>query len=82
MSNPNMLLARVLSWFPITAPITMLMRLGMTRVPAIDIVGSIVLLLLTIPLVLWAGAKVFRMGLLMYGKRLSLGEALQALKRA
>jgi ABC-2 type transport system permease protein len=82
MSNPNMILARVLSWFPITAPITMLMRLGMTRVPAIDIAVSISLLLLTIPLVLWAGAKVFRMGLLMYGKRPSLAEAWQTLRRA
>ena len=68
--------------FPITAPITMLMRIGMTRVPTIDIVASIALLLLAIPLVLWAGAKVFRMGLLMYGKRPSLAEAMQALRRA
>lgn len=82
ISNPNMIVARVLSWFPITAPITMLMRLGMARVPVIDIIGSIALLLLTVPLVLWAGAKVFRMGLLMYGKRASLAEAMQALRRA
>lgn len=82
ISNPNMIVARVLSWFPITAPITMLMRIGMARVPVIDIVISIVLLLATIPLVLWAGAKVFRMGLLMYGKRPSLAEALQALRKA
>jgi len=82
ISNPNMVAVRVLSWFPLTAPVAMLMRLGLTRVPTIDIVGSIAVLLVTIPLVLRAGAKVFRMGLLMYGKRLSLAEAMQALRRA
>ncbi len=81
-SNPNMTLARVLSWFPLTAPTMMMLRLPMTEVPTIDIVGSIAMLLLTIPAVLWAGAKVFRMGLLMYGKRPSLAQVMRALREA
>ena len=45
---------------------------------AISLVG----LTLTIPAVLWAGAKVFRTGLLMYGKRPSVRQVLRALREA
>jgi len=81
-ANPNMPLLRALSWFPLTAPTMTLLRLAMTEVPAVDIVGSIVVLLVSIPAVLWAGAKVFRMGLLMYGKRPSLAQVVRALREA
>jgi ABC-2 type transport system permease protein len=81
-SNPNMTFVRVLSWFPLTAPTMMLLRMPMAEVPAIDVVGSIVVLILTIPAVLWAGSKIFRMGLLMYGKRPSLRQVLRALRQA
>lgn len=81
-SNPNMTLVRVLSWFPLTAPTMMLLRLPMTEVPLVDVVGSIVMLILTIPVILWAGSKVFRMGLLMYGKRPGLRQVLRALRQA
>jgi len=60
----------------------MLLRLPMADVPTVDIVGSIGVLVISIPAVLWAGAKVFRMGLLMYGKRPSLGQVMQALREA
>ncbi len=81
-ANPNMTLARVLSWFPLTAPTMMLMRLALARVPWVDVVGSLLTLALTIPAILWAGAKVFRMGLLMYGKRPSVRQVLRALREA
>jgi len=81
-ANPNMTLARVLSWFPLTAPTMMMLRLPMAEVPTVDIVGSIVMIIIAIPAVLWAGAKVFRMGLLMYGKRPAVAQIIQALREA
>jgi ABC-2 type transport system permease protein len=81
-TNPNMTIVRVLSWFPLTAPTMMLLRLPMAEVPAIDIVGSIGMLLISIPAVLWVGSKIFRMGLLMYGKRPSLRQIVRALRQA
>lgn len=81
-SNPNMTLLRVLSWFPLTAPTVMMLRLPMVEVPVVDIVGSIVVLILAIPAVLWAGSKVFRVGLLMYGKRPSVADILRVLREA
>jgi ABC-2 type transport system permease protein len=81
-ANPNMPLVRILSWFPLTSPTMMLLRFPMAEVPLVDVVGSIGLLVVTIPAILWAGAKVFRMGLLMYGKRPALAEVLRALREA
>ena len=82
ITNPNAPIARVLSYIPLTAPTMMMLRLPLGTVPAEDIIGSIVVLLITIPIVLWAGAKIFRMGLLMYGKRPSVKEILRALRSA
>lgn len=81
-TNPNALIARVLSFFPLTAPTMMMLRLPLGAVPAEDIVGSIVVLLITIPIVLWSGAKIFRMGLLIYGKRPTLREIAHVLRSA
>jgi len=81
-TNPDMPLVRILSWFPLTAPTMMMLRLPMSEVPLVDIVGSLGFLILSIPVVLWAGAKVFRMGLLMYGKRPTLSQVLKALREA
>jgi ABC-2 type transport system permease protein len=82
ISNPNTLVARILSWFPLTAPTMMLMRMPLIEVPVIDIVASLITLSLSIPVILWAGAKVFRAGLLMYGKRATLRDVWQILVEA
>lgn len=82
IANPNFGLARVLSWFPLTAPMMMMLRLPYGQTPWIDIVGSIAGLVVSVPVVMWAGAKVFRTSLLVYGKRLSIAELWSALRRA
>ncbi len=81
-ANPNAMLARVLSWFPLTAPTMMMLRLPLAQVPAEDIAISLVALAVSIPAILWAGAKVFRMGLLIYGKRPDVGQVWRALREA
>jgi len=73
-ANPNVIVARVLSFFPLTAPTMMMLRLPLAQVPWVDVAGSIAVLLISIPAALWAGAKLFRMGLLIYGKRPTLRE--------
>ena len=81
-ANPNSGIIRFVSWFPLTAPTAMMLRLPMTEVPVIDIVGSLATILITIPLIVWLGAKVFRLGLLMYGKRPKIGEIWRLLREA
>ena len=82
MTNPNAMVVRVLSWFPLTAPTTMMLRLPLAEVPWTDIAGSIALLVVTIPVVVWFGAKVFRLGMLMYGKRPGILEIVRLLRHA
>ncbi|HEC33423.1 MAG TPA: ABC transporter permease [Chloroflexi bacterium] len=73
-TNPNATIARVLSFFPLTAPTMMMLRLPLAEVGWMDIAGSIVVLLLSIPAALWVGAKLFRVGLLIYDKRPTMKE--------
>jgi len=82
MTDPNAMVVRVLSWFPLTAPTTMMLRLPLAAVPWTDVVGSISLLLVTIPAVVWLGAKVFRLGMLMYGRRPGVLEIVRLLRHA
>ena len=81
-TNPNAPIAIVLSYIPLTAPVMMLMRLGFGQVPAGQIAISLALLTAGIVVSLWAGAKIFRTSLLMYGKRPSLKDLARAFKQA
>ncbi|MCX7855802.1 MAG: ABC transporter permease [Anaerolineae bacterium] len=80
MVNPNAPLARVFSFFPLTAPTMMMLRVPLGEVPWVDIAGSIGVLLLSIPAALWFGAKLFRVGLLIYGKRPTMREIWRILR--
>jgi ABC-2 type transport system permease protein len=81
-ANPHAPLAVALSYFPLTAPVMMLLRLGVSQVPAGQIVISIGLLVLAIGASLWVGAKIFRTSLLMYGKRPGLKDLARAFRQA
>lgn len=81
-ANPHSPLAVALSYFPLTSPVMMLLRLGFSDVPASQIAISLALLVLGIALSLWAGAKIFRASLLMYGKRPSLKDLARAFRQA
>ncbi|MGQ9598219.1 MAG: ABC transporter permease [Anaerolineae bacterium] len=81
-TNPNAPLTVVLSYIPFTSPVMMVLRLGFGRIPTGQIVISLALLGVSIVLTLWAGAKIFRVGLLMYGKRPNLKDLARAFKEA
>jgi ABC-2 type transport system permease protein len=68
--DSNGALARGLSFFPPTTPMVMILRLsGGAHVWAVEIFASIVLLAATVLAAMWIATKVFRTGILMYGKR-------------
>jgi ABC-2 type transport system permease protein len=79
---PNSWLARGLSWFPLTAPVTMLLRITSGHIPWVDVAISIVVLLVSIYLAVKGAAKMFRAAALMFGKRPGLGEILRWLREA
>lgn len=74
MMNPNGTLAVVMSFFPLTAPITILMRMAFTVVPAWQIALNVSILVIFAALAIWFAGRAFRMGMLRYGKKLSIKE--------
>ena len=76
MSNPNSPLALGLSLFPLTAPLTMLMRDGLTILPAWQIALSAVIQVLSAIGAIGLAGRAFRLGMLRYGQRLKWREVL------
>jgi ABC-2 type transport system permease protein len=68
------------SFFPPTAPVIMFLRMASQIPPAWQIFVSIALLLLSIWAVLWIATRLYRVGILMYGKRATLPELLRWLR--
>jgi ABC-2 type transport system permease protein len=77
IQNPNSTLTMVASLFPLFTPILMFMRITTALPPLWQILTSIGLCVLTIWGLAWLGAKIFRVGMLMYGKKPNLGEILR-----
>jgi ABC-2 type transport system permease protein len=81
VQHPNGSLARSLSFLPPLTPMVMILRLGSNPKPSfLEVLASIVLLAASVLAVMWAAAKVFRIGILMYGKRPGLREVLRWVK--
>jgi ABC-2 type transport system permease protein len=68
MDDPHGSVAVVFSLIPFTSPIVMLMRIPF-GVPLWQIILSAVLLYATFFFIVWAAAKIYRVGILMYGKK-------------
>jgi len=80
--RPDGLLARVLSFLPPLTPMVMTLRLASNPPPSfLEVSASIILLAAFVPAVMWVAAKVFRTGILMYGKRPGFWEVLRWLRQ-
>jgi ABC-2 type transport system permease protein len=82
IEHPNHLAARVLSIFPLTAPIMTMERLAVTDIAPWELTLSVVVLAVSVVGAMVLAAKVFRMGILMYGKRPSLREIIRYIREA
>jgi len=78
--SPDSVLSVLLSMFPLFAPIIMMLRISVLLPSFIQIAGSIVLLVLTILLMAWLAAKIYRVGILMYGKPPKFAEIVRWLR--
>jgi len=74
ITNPDSLVAVIVSMIPVFTPMVMMMRILVLTPPLWQILLSIALCVAFIFFLLWAVAKVFRIGVLMYGKRPTLKE--------
>lgn len=73
INDPHGTVATIFSFIPFTSPIVMLMRIPF-GVPWWEIVVSLVILYATFFVVIWIAAKIYRVGILMYGKKTSYKE--------
>jgi ABC-2 type transport system permease protein len=73
-NSPNGRLAQVLSLFPFTAPLLMFMRISVQPPPLWQVALSISILLVSIWAMAWFAGRVYRVGILMYGKKPTLPE--------
>ncbi len=76
-SRPDSALATALSLVPFWTPLLMFLRVVLLTPPAWQIALSMVLTLATVVLLNWAAARIYRVGILMYGKRPTLPEILR-----
>ncbi len=74
IEDPDSSFAVFASLFPLTSPINMISRIAATEVPFWEILLSIVLMIGTFAGIMWLAAKIYRVGILMYGKKPSYKE--------
>ncbi|HHJ52010.1 MAG TPA: ABC transporter permease [Caldithrix abyssi] len=80
IQNPDTNLSIGLSLFPLFSPILMFARINLADPGMVQILASILILIVSIIVLIWVVAKIFRVGILMYGKRPSLPEIIRWLR--
>jgi ABC-2 type transport system permease protein len=80
ITNPSGTVARIISLIPFCTPLIMYLRISLAMPPVWEIALSIVLMVATICAILWVASRIYRVGILMYGKKPSLPEILRWLK--
>ncbi len=82
LNDPNSSLAVWFTLIPFWSPIATPVRWGATPIPIIELVASLAILLVTVVLVTWVAARIYRVGILMTGKRPNLRELVRWVKAA
>ncbi|WP_258200448.1 ABC transporter permease [Paenibacillus endoradicis] len=80
ISTPDSLLVKICSFIPLFSPFVMVLRIGLTDTPMWEVLLSLGILVVTIYLTVLLSAKIYRTGVLMYGKRPSWKELRKAMK--
>jgi ABC-2 type transport system permease protein len=74
LNEPSGSLARTLSLVPVLAPFVVPVRYSLAPIPLPELLLSALLLLAAMLLVVWVAGRIYRVGILMYGKRPKLSE--------
>lgn len=80
LSAPNSTLLKVSTYIPFFSPVSMIVRIGLGDTPMWEILASLAVLLAAIFLFGWLSAKIYRTGVLLYGKRPTLKELQKAMR--
>ena len=80
--SPNSSLAFWASMFPFLAPITMMVRITTETPPAWQIMLSLAIGFATVVGLIWLASRIYRVGMLMYGKKATIPEVLRWIRQA
>ena len=80
IQNPDFIVTKIFSYIPLTIPTIMVLRLNVQNVSILEIILTILILIISIIIVAKISAKVFRIGILSYGNKLSLKEIINWLR--
>lgn len=81
LTKPDGMIIKVMSFIPFSSCNAMFVRVAMGTVPTIEIIISLALLIASIVIVGFLGAKIYRMATLMYGNPIKLSNAIKWLKK-
>jgi len=81
ITNPDGSLSTIMTLLPMSSPIVLPLRLSLAPVPAVESVGALVILLVSAVTATLVASRVYRTGVLMYGKRATLREAWRWMRR-
>jgi ABC-2 type transport system permease protein len=76
------LLMVICSYVPFTSPMAMFTRIAMSTVPFYQILISMIILVVSVVATGVVSAKIYRVGVLLYGTKPKLGAILKAIKKA
>jgi ABC-2 type transport system permease protein len=82
LANPSSAMARTMSMLPTSAPIIMPLRITLVPVPWFEVVGALSGVAAACAAAIWLSGRVYRVGLLMYGKKPSVRELARWIKHA
>jgi ABC-2 type transport system permease protein len=82
LAAPDSSLSVALSLVPFFAPLLMFLRMTAVSPPAWQVASSMLLMLATIAVITWAAARIYRVGILMYGKRPTFPEIIRWVGRS
>jgi ABC-2 type transport system permease protein len=80
ISNPNSVFVQVLSYIPLTIPAIMLLKINVVNVSTFEIFSTILIMIVSIYLTIFAASKIFRIGILSYGKKPGIKELISWIK--
>lgn len=80
LTDPGGTIPRLLSLFPFTAPVGMILRVSWAIVPPTEILLSLGIMAVSVVCMIWLSARLFRLGMLNYGKRLGLRDVIRAIR--
>ena len=77
VTDPRGISAQLMTWIPLFSPLLMPLRYLLGGASGLEVLGSVLILIITIIFVVMLASKIYRVGILMYGKKPSIREMIR-----